>query len=266
MRVIVTASHANSIPAEILCELLYRQGIRVDAVLVPSFLSIKRLLSLLRIFKFSELIQKVFLSVSSLCLKKNAYLSKQAVNVDPISSLIDHEKIVIRGLPFWCKYRKSIYLSVPDLNSHQSCRYVDSISSDLVVYCGGGILKQAFLQSSPVILNAHAGPLPEVRGMNAAEWSALLSKKSEVTIHQIDSGIDTGPIYAKFSYDISTVSSVEELRSLAVVTGIQGLVSVIKDFSIYSPRNINHSDLPYPQYFRMAPILLSLLQSRLRKR
>ena len=122
-----------------------------------------------------------------------------------------------------------------------------------------------FCRSSHVILNAHAGPLPEVRGMNAAEWSALLLKKSEITIHEIDSGIDTGPIYARFSYDIATVSSVEDLRALAVVTGIQGLVSVIKDFSIYSSRIIDQSALPYPQYFRMAPILLGFLQSRLEK-
>ena len=166
----------------------------------------------------------------------------------------------------WCKGHESFLSLVSDLNSNQSCKLVKLISPDLIVYCGGGILKQSFIKSSPVILNAHAGPLPEVRGMNAAEWSALMSKKSEITIHQIDPGIDTGSIYARFSYDISTISSVEGLRALAVVTGINGLVSVIKDFDIYSSRIINQPTLSYPQYFRMAPILLDILQSRLEKK
>ena len=157
-----------------------------------------------------------------------------------------------------------IFNSSP-LNCDKSYSFVQSMSPDLVVYCGGGILKKSFIESSPVILNAHAGSLPEVRGMNAAEWTALLSKKSEITIHQIDSGIDTGPIYAHFTYDISAVSSVEGLRALAVVTGILGLVCVIKEFGSYSSRTIKQSNLSFPQYFRMAPILLSFLQSKLKE-
>ncbi len=44
------------------------------------------------------------------------------------------------------------------------------------------------------VLNAHGGILPEYRGMNVMEWSLLQGDQIGVTVHFIDSKIDTGQI------------------------------------------------------------------------
>lgn len=55
------------------------------------------------------------------------------------------------------------------------------------------------------ILNFHGGPLPEFRGLNAANWCFLLGKeKFGAAIHYMTKGVDEGPIVARgwFSVDL----------------------------------------------------------------
>lgn len=54
------------------------------------------------------------------------------------------------------------------------------------------------------VLNLHGGLLPKWRGLNAGCW-AIINGEKEVgyTLHQMDEGLDTGPIFHKFTMQIS---------------------------------------------------------------
>ena len=57
---------------------------------------------------------------------------------------------------------------------------------------------QAFEQFAHGVLNAHAGDLPRYRGNATIAW-AILADEPEVvlTVHRMDAGLDSGPVFAK---------------------------------------------------------------------
>src|SRR5205823_2033065 len=85
------------------------------------------------------------------------------------------------------------FMRASALDSEQALAAVRALSPEFAVYLGGGILRRAFIEAAGgIVINAHQGPLPEIRGMNAVEWALFLGRTPEVTIHLIDRGIDTG--------------------------------------------------------------------------
>ena len=127
---------------------------------------------------------------------------------------------------------------------------------------GGGILKLPFINAAEGrILNAHSGPLPEIRGMNACEWSLLLGLPTEMTIHVIDQGIDTGPVLETIPIEVEPGDDVETLRSKCAVLGVEGLLRAadrIHDL----PESRPQGELGL-QCFVLAPALRELLDWKL---
>lgn len=65
------------------------------------------------------------------------------------------------------------------------------------------ILDAKFIKQYDKIINIHNGPLPKYRGVSPINW-ALKNEEIEhgITIHEINSGIDSGPIIAQLKYSI----------------------------------------------------------------
>ncbi len=59
------------------------------------------------------------------------------------------------------------------------------------------ILSPEDLMRAPLIINLHASYLPWNRGAHPNLWSILEDTPKGVTIHRVDAGLDTGPIYAQ---------------------------------------------------------------------
>ena len=58
-----------------------------------------------------------------------------------------------------------------------------------------GIVRRPILGSPNLwIINAHPGLLPEMRGVDVVRWSVIKGIPPGVTVHVVDSGVDTGPI------------------------------------------------------------------------
>jgi folate-dependent phosphoribosylglycinamide formyltransferase PurN len=84
---------------------------------------------------------------------------------------------------------------VSSLNSSETIQFIIENNIRFLVNCGAGIFRSNVL-STPnlIVLNAHAGKLPEYRNMNVVEWALLNNDKVIGTIHLINSGIDTGAV------------------------------------------------------------------------
>lgn len=84
---------------------------------------------------------------------------------------------------------------VRSLNGAPALDALRQSSVDLIIYGGGGILSQAFLDAAPLgVLNTHGGPLPQFRGMNAGEWALFHGVRPTVTAHRVEAAVDRGPI------------------------------------------------------------------------
>ncbi len=256
--IIITASHINSLPTQILVESLRRKDLKIHSVIAVSIFQRKRIKRIFKNYDVEYLINKV----------KEAIFPNHEFNKNNLlKDLANDMHFTPEGLKIWCKKYKVNLLTVNDINSDKSINYIKKINNRIILYSGGGILRKNFLYNSKTIINAHAGPLPDIRGINAAEWSLITNSRPEVTVHLINEGIDTGEIIKSYLYDRSKCKNISNLREKAIITGIRGMVDVVEN-RIYKKIKIQKNIKPInssKQYYTLSPILKSFVQFKLSK-
>jgi methionyl-tRNA formyltransferase len=108
-------------------------------------------------------------------------------------------------------------LSVTDHNQPDSENFLKKAAPDLIVFTGGGLIRANILAIPPLgVLNCHSGWLPKYRGMDVIEWAVLEagSRKPEVgiTLHFMDRGVDTGPIFLQQKVELKKEDTFESIR------------------------------------------------------
>jgi folate-dependent phosphoribosylglycinamide formyltransferase PurN len=116
-----------------------------------------------------------------------------------------------------------------DQNAPDSIAQLKEWSPDLIIFTGGNILRKQLLDVPRLgVLNVHLGLLPEVRGMSTPEWSLLKHVPVGVTIHYVDTGIDTGPILQRCEFpDLGRCKSLSDLRNRLVAFGVEKAGEVV---------------------------------------
>lgn len=260
--VVLTAGYSKSPAAIALAQLLLRDSVSVRGILLASPYSFARLTALVRANGRAGLWRAIHRLWG-----RPSWLHRSSIReelVDPIDVFLAAEGLDASSSLSQIAKKLAIPLwSVSNLNDAKSIDHLRRARPDGVIYCGGGILKAPFLEAvSGRVLNAHAGPLPEVRGMNAAEWAVLLGLPQQVTIHFIDDGLDTGKIVERVAIALESADTLDRLRSKAVVAGIIGLRRNIGVFA--SPASSRPPPLAASkQVFALAPALRDLAARRL---
>jgi methionyl-tRNA formyltransferase len=151
-----------------------------------------------------------------------------------------------------------------DLNSVRAVEKAKEWRAELIVYTGGGLIRKPMMEAAPLgVLNSHIALLPEIRGMSAPEWSLLEGVRPGVTIHFMDSGIDTGPIVLR--RELSEIpESIGDLRNQLVALGIDMLVETVLGLAAgtIAMQPQANSDR-FPQYFVMHEKLVEIAEARL---
>jgi folate-dependent phosphoribosylglycinamide formyltransferase PurN len=255
VRVMLTAGLDRSLHVVALAELLVRGGHQVAGVLVVSTRSLARLRRLARQRGAGFVVQAA---------RRVAGVRGTRGGGDAMAELMDRHGVRHRSLRRWARARGVPCHTVADLNSPAAVACVGAAAADGVLYGGGGILRRAFLEAAGgKVLNAHSGPLPQVRGMNAAEWSLLLGGPPQVSIHVIDAGIDTGAVLEAIPVPVVPGEGLEALRSRCAALGVEGLLRAVARFDSL-PAHTAGAAPPERQCFVMAPVLRELLELRLR--
>lgn len=87
---------------------------------------------------------------------------------------------------------------VRDCNSPAAEELLRALAPDVLVLGRCRILKKRIIDVPRVgVLNAHPGLLPDYRGLDPIEWAVYKGGDPGVTVHFVDSGVDTGPIVAR---------------------------------------------------------------------
>jgi folate-dependent phosphoribosylglycinamide formyltransferase PurN len=131
-----------------------------------------------------------------------------------------HEVATLYGFPVAvCK----------DQNAPDSITRIRQWSPDLIVFTGGNILREQLLKVPRLgVINVHLGFLPEIRGMSGPEWSLLKNVPVGVTIHYMDSGIDTGPVLQRYKFhDTTRCQSLRDLRNRLIAFGVEKCAELI---------------------------------------
>ena len=116
-----------------------------------------------------------------------------------------------------------------DQNSPRAIAQLEQWSPDLAIFTGGDILRDEVLKVPRLgILNAHLALLPEIRGMSSPEWSLLCGVPLGITIHFMNSGLDTGPILLRREFaGADSCDSLADLRNKMIAEGIELIAEAV---------------------------------------
>jgi folate-dependent phosphoribosylglycinamide formyltransferase PurN len=144
----------------------------------------------------------------------------------------DHSGIYRSLLEIARSYKFPVATSA-NQNSPHAIAQLKQWSPDLMIFTGGNILRDELLKVPRIgVLNSHLALLPEIRGMSSPEWSLLCGVPLGITIHLMDSGIDTGPILLRREFSKAVeCASLTDLRNRMIAEGIELIAEAVSSLS-----------------------------------
>ena len=141
-----------------------------------------------------------------------------------------------------------------------SCRDLDIPTVDWETFCSAGqsyklgisvyfdkIFKANQINQFQLLLNVHNSDLPKYRGVNPVNWSLRNEEATHgVTIHQVEEGIDTGPIYGRSIFDINAdLLEVEDLYAICLIKAYDLFEEIFLGLSGITPEIQNELEATY---------------------
>lgn len=131
--------------------------------------------------------------------------------------------------PDFSKYNVPI-VSSKDINDSKILFEIERIKPNIIILAQSGIIKENILNYAEKInipiVNAHPGKIPEFRGTDVIRWSLLEKKQIGVTLHKIDKGVDTGPVYFFSPVSIQKNDTIDKIQKRVIDHSIELLVKV----------------------------------------
>lgn len=113
---------------------------------------------------------------------------------------------------------------VSSINDEETIAAIQLEAPDLVLVCGTRIISQQVLEATEApFVNIHAGVTPYYRGSHGGYWALVKQDKRNcgVTVHYIDTGIDTGSIIAQEKIVVTSKDNFVTYPYLQLAKGIQ---------------------------------------------
>ena len=227
MRIVLFAPTARSLYSR-----LVAHGLRCELEAELAGIFIRRLWSYKRLRtdlrrEGPRLLQKIFVkliqpeSASDLGIRPLAKMARETALGS--SSLVD----------FGRKNSIPVY-KVRDFNSATSESLLQEIAPDLIVFSGGGLIRKNILKIPTLgVLNCHSGLLPRYRGMDTLEWAILESQRElpevGLTLHFMDTGVDTGPILRQYRQALSFGDELAVVRERLEPEMVRLILSGVRD-------------------------------------
>lgn len=253
---VVLVTSSDSPNAVDFCEAWHHWGFRPDAVIIRAPVPPTKLMRLSQFVRDN--------GIAALAMK----VARRRVehSSSAIASHAQQPQPESPSLSAYCASNNIPTVFVESLDSATGLETLRSVRPDLVVYAGYGIMRREALEIPRLgTVNAHMGLLPSMRGMNVAEWSALLGVQIGCTVHLIDPGIDTGDIVVFSPVDVAGVRDVSSLRARVRLEQTRLLGEVVR----WTQQN---GRLPFRrsqaasegrQFFAMHPDIAKLLDAAL---
>lgn len=155
-------------------------------------------------------------------------IRKQVLN-PYLERALRHGDGVFRGLREVARTYGFPVVTCGDQNSPRAVAQLKQWSPDLAIFTGGNILREEALKVPRLgILNSHLALLPEIRGMSSPEWSLLCGVPLGITIHFMDSGIDTGPIVLRREFaGAADCDALADSRNRMIAEGIELIAEAV---------------------------------------
>jgi methionyl-tRNA formyltransferase len=258
--VVIFSPNIRSLYTLCVAEILRRNGIKVNSFVVKRILSISRIKGEIQrdgiSWVYKKFIQRfLFRNYSEriLSTKSLAHLARR-LNVG------DHD------VASWARMHGASVVFTNDFNSPKVEDILRSLSIDLAVFTGGGLIRKNILELfCRGIINCHGGILPSYRGLDVEKWPIIENQPSNLgcCAHLMSEGVDEGPILIQYLSGTLPTIDIDELGlnleypqctvlSYAVLHYIRGVLDPL-------PQKTTDGR----QFYYMHPELLSIVRHRL---
>ncbi len=258
-RIVIFCPNPYSLYTTTVCELLLRQGIEVPAIFVRQF-TWRRLRSELT-RDGRRLLKKIW---NKLVLRERAYATTGRSSIMTVRNA--HGIKTRQVSEFGASHAMSI-IPCETLNDPHVEQKLRELSPDLIVFTGGGIIRQPILSAAGAgIINCHSGILPEYRGMDVVEWALLQGDFNKVgcTAHFMDTGLDTGDILKTDFVQPEPGESIQALRQRIEGRMVEVIVASVIEFLDGKIKRQPQRLADGRQYFVMHPALRTVAEQRLK--
>lgn len=123
-------------------------------------------------------------------------------------------------------------IHVKSVNDEKCLQILQRIDPAIVIVNGTRILSKSILQAIPAkFVNMHAGITPKYRGVHGGYWALVNNDKANcgVTIHLVDTGIDTGGVIYQQQIEITFQDNFITYPLLQLAAGLPLLKKAIED-------------------------------------
>lgn len=139
---------------------------------------------------------------------------------------------------------EKIISKVSSVNSDETIMLLKKFQPDVVVVNGTRIIKKEVIEAIDApFVNTHVGINPRYRGSHGGYWALADndSKNCGVTVHLIDTGIDTGGILYQKVIDITNKDTLNTYPYLQVAAAIPLMKKAINDLAskTYKIQNVD---------------------------
>jgi len=205
----------------------------IEKIIIESPVSKKQLLKR-RVKKLGlmKVIGQIIFMVYNIWLKKKS--QKRIIEIKYNENLNDK------------KIDEKITLKVDSVNSEETIKLLKKYQPDVVVVNGTRIIKKEVIEAVDApFVNTHVGITPKYRGVHGGYW-ALAENDIEhcgVTIHLIDTGIDTGGVLYQKVISVTDKDTFNTYPYLQMAAAIPLMKKAINDIAnkTYKIQNV---DLP----------------------
>lgn len=177
-----------------------------------------------------------------------------------LESALRHRDGVFRSLREVARTHGFPVVMCSDQNSQAATAQLKQWSPDVAIFTGGNILRDDVLRVPRLgVINSHLALLPEIRGMSSPEWSLLSEIPLGITVHFMDSGIDTGPILLRREFSSADqCQSLTDLRNRMIAEGIELIAEAVAGLD-------RGTILPAPQADRESDNQFFVMHDRLKE-
>lgn len=262
IRIVVLAPIDNSLYARLVAfKLIQESDVQLAGIVVRSQWNLKRFLS-----EFerdgARLMQKV--------IDKWVKGDRRFVDIstENLAHLAERWRLPFKSLRKLAAEYNIPYQIVNDHNSPKSQAFIQSISPDLIVFTGGGLIKPNLLALPPLgILNCHSGILPAYRGMDVIEWTAAEGHMTDIgfgaSLHLMDRGVDTGPILFVDRIALRKFKNFEEIRSSVEVKMVELMLKGVRAIRDHNAAPMAQKQDDGRQYYVMHPRMQEFAHQKL---
>ena len=161
----------------------------------------------------------------------------------------------------FCEQNGIQYKVTSDFHSEGSLQFIADSNCALVAFTGGGLVRQTLIAKAGLgVLNCHMGILPKYRGMDCTYWCSLNRDLENIgfTVHLMDNGVDTGPIFKIHHVDVSCMQSVDqavfEIEYRMAPAMAEAIEEILRGEACFMPQRPEDGR----QYFTLSPECLHL--------